>query len=279
MARISFTSEPPSAVTMISASNSVGNAMSMSAHRMMRVSTLPPRTPARMPSGTPSTKPKTTEARPTSSETRAPQMMRLKMSRPNSSVPRRCRSTTPGPLSTESENCADGLSGAMRGAAAATTTMAAAIKSPMPMGSHRRRRPRVSSPARPMDRSTGSARRTTAIGLSRLPVGDPRVHDGVEHVDDQVDHDDDHGEDGDGPLGQRVVARADGVDQHLAQPRPREDCLGEHGPREGDGDEDPDDGEQRDHHVAERVLVDHEALPLALGAGGANVVLADHLQH
>ena len=51
-------------------------------------------------------------------------MMRLRMSRPNSSVPSRWRSTAPGPLSTASEYCADGLSGAMRGAAAASRIMA-----------------------------------------------------------------------------------------------------------------------------------------------------------
>src|SRR3990170_2248024 len=74
-----------------------------------------------MPSGTPSAKPKITEARPTWSDTRAPQMIRLKRSRPNSSVPRACRSTAPGPLSTASANCADGLNGARRGAPAAIT--------------------------------------------------------------------------------------------------------------------------------------------------------------
>ncbi len=122
-----------------------------------------------MPSGTPSTNANATEARPTSSETRAPQMMRLRMSRPNSSVPSQCRSTAPGPLSTASENCADGLSGAMSGAAAATTIMTTAIASPIPMGSQRRsqarRALRDSSRALAMTRSPGSARRTTAIGL------------------------------------------------------------------------------------------------------------------
>jgi len=87
IAMISFVSVPPSAVTMMSASSRVGKAISMSAHRMMAVSTAPPRVPAKMPSGTPTRKPQNTEARPTCSETRAPQMMRLRMSRPNSSVP------------------------------------------------------------------------------------------------------------------------------------------------------------------------------------------------
>jgi hypothetical protein len=87
MARISFGREPPSAVTMISARSRVGNAISMSEARMTSISIRPPQTPARMPSGTPSTKAKTTDARPTWSDTRAPQMMRLRRSRPNSSVP------------------------------------------------------------------------------------------------------------------------------------------------------------------------------------------------
>src|SRR5499433_1185824 len=284
MASISFTSEPPSAVTMISASKSVGKAMSMSEPRMMSISTRPPVTPATMPSGTPRAKANATETSPTSSETRAPQMMRLSRSRPNSSVPKRCRSTAPGPFSTASENWADGLSGAIRGAAAAITIMAAAIASPIAIGSQRRSRPRPaardSSAVVGRARSAESARRTSAMSLPPgLPVGDPRIDDGVEHVDHQVDQDDRHREHGDGALGQRVVAGADRVDQHLAEPGPGEDGLGGHGSVERDRHEDADDRQQRDHHVAERVLVDDQALVLALGARGADVVLADHLEH
>ncbi len=139
----------------------------MSAHRMMSVSIRPPPNPATMPSGTPSTNPKTTEARPTSSDTRVPQMMRLRMSRPNSSVPSMCRSTMPGPLSTASENCADGLSGETSGAAAATTTIAAAISAPMVIGKYRRRCPRLapgnSARVSGRVRCAGSARRTRAM--------------------------------------------------------------------------------------------------------------------
>src|SRR6266849_9785783 len=283
IAMISFPSVPPSAVTMMSASSRVGNAISMSALRMMAVSRAPPRVPARMPSGTPTRKPQNTEARPTCSETRAPQMMRLRMSRPNSSVPSRWRSTAPGPLSTASEYCADGLSGAMRGAAAASTIMATAIRMPSPSGSQRRRCPprdrRGSSRPRVTPRSSDSARGLMAIAIPGLPVGDPRVDDRVEHVDGQVDDDDDHGEHGDGALGERVVPGPDGVHQHLAEPGAREHGLGEHGAGQRDRHEEPDDGEERDHHVAERVLVDHRALDLPLGPRGADVVLADHLQH
>ena len=195
MARISLTSEPPSAVTMISASSRVGKAISMSAPRMMSVSTRPPERRRRCPAAPPARRPKTTEASPTSSDTRAPQMMRLRMSRPNSSVPSRWRSTAPGPLSTASENCADGLMGAMSGAAAAIDDHG-----------HGQRQPdadraatgagtaagvlRGSSLGPGTVRSTGSARANDghrALLGSGLPVGDPRVDDGVEHVDDQVD--------------------------------------------------------------------------------------------
>ena len=168
MARISLISDPPSAVTMISASSKVGNAISMSAPRMTIVSTRPPRNPATMPRGTPTAKPKTTEARPTSSDTRAPQMIRLRRSRPNSSVPSQWPSTAPGPLRTAWENCADGLRGAMSGAAAAMTIIATASSAPMPMGSHRRScgpsRPRAAPRDTGMGRSAGSARRTMAMG-------------------------------------------------------------------------------------------------------------------
>jgi hypothetical protein len=139
MATISFIKVPPSAVTMMRASSKVGKAISMSAHRMMQVSTRLPWTPARIPSGTPRAKPKITDASPTCSDTRAPQMTRLSMSRPNSSVPRAWRSKAPGALSTASENCADGLKGARNGAPAAITTIASAISTPIPMGPYRRR--------------------------------------------------------------------------------------------------------------------------------------------
>ena len=94
-------------------------------------------------------------------------MIRLRMSRPNSSVPSAWRSTTPGPLRTASENWADGLSGAMSGAAAAITIMASASSAPMPMGSQRRRTartaPRAGSAGAAATRSTGSAWRAMAI--------------------------------------------------------------------------------------------------------------------
>ena len=64
MARTSLTGESPSAVTMMSASKRVGNAINMSEARMISVSIVPPRTPARIPSGTPNTKLQSTETRP-----------------------------------------------------------------------------------------------------------------------------------------------------------------------------------------------------------------------
>src|SRR5262249_52220668 len=275
-ATISFSSEPPSAVTMIRARSRVGKAISMSVQGMMAVPIGPPRTPATMPSGTPTQNPKTTEARPTSSETRAPQMMRLRRSRPNSSVPSRWPSASPGALSTAVANCSDGRKGARSGAAAATTTMIAARAMPTARGGERAG-PGALAPA-PTARSGMVASRMMAMaGL--LSVGDARVDHGVEEVDREVDGDDDHREHRDGALGQRIVAGADGVDQHLAEAGAGEHRLGQHGAGEGHRDEQADDRQERHHHVAQGVLVDHPALGLPLGPRGADVVLADHLEH
>ena len=64
MARTSLTSESPSAVTMMSASKRVGNTINMSEARMISVSIVPPRTPAKIPAAPPNTKLQSTETRP-----------------------------------------------------------------------------------------------------------------------------------------------------------------------------------------------------------------------
>src|SRR6266542_1607295 len=149
-------------------------------------------------------------------------MIRLNRSRPNSSVPKACRSTAPGPLSTASANCADGLKGAMRGAPAAIMIMASAMTTPIPIGAYRRSARAMgrlgTSWNAPAAGSSELASRMMAIaaGSHFLSVGDPWVDDHVEHVDHEIDGDDDHGEDGDSALGQWVVTREDGVDEHLA---------------------------------------------------------------
>jgi hypothetical protein len=142
IAMISLSNEPPRAVTMIKAKSSVGNANNMSVTRKITASVPPPLNPAKMPRGTPTMNPTITAPTPTCSDTRVPQMMRLRRSRPNSSVPNKCLPEN-GPLKTKSENWADGLSGEISGAKMAQRIITTTITMPMPMGmSLRNRRPR-----------------------------------------------------------------------------------------------------------------------------------------
>ena len=71
------------------ASSRAGIDSTTSTIRMMAISTQPRKYPAITPSAVPSTNDTQTEVKATSSETRDPWMMRLRMSRPSSSVPSR----------------------------------------------------------------------------------------------------------------------------------------------------------------------------------------------
>ena len=169
IATISFTNEPPRAATIIRARSNVGKAMSISVRRMISIATLPPRNPAVIPNGTPSAKPTTTAARPTCKETRAPQIIRLSRSRPNSSVPRRCFPPAPGPLRTYAENCSEGLKGAHHGARAATRIMMITSTMPQSIGnSFRQRRQR-----RPWRQASAVGKRSGVVSTDDacLPFG------------------------------------------------------------------------------------------------------------
>ena len=77
----------------------------------------------------------------------------------------------------------------------------------------------------------------------------------------------------------RVVARVDGVVGQAAKAGPGEHGLGQH--RAGDQrlDVEADDGDDRQHGIAQRVLVDDGALAQSLGAGEDDVFEPQHLQH
>ena len=72
---------------MAMASRTAGKANSTSIRFITIVSSRPPRSPTRTPSSVPTTRAMPTEKRPTSKEALAPCRMRLRMSRPKSSVP------------------------------------------------------------------------------------------------------------------------------------------------------------------------------------------------
>ena len=89
IARMALPMPVPSTAMMPIASRMAGKANSTSMLRMMTASDQPPKNPAISPDTPPATSAKVTEMSPTSSEIWAPYMMRLRMSRPNSSVPSR----------------------------------------------------------------------------------------------------------------------------------------------------------------------------------------------
>ena len=209
----------------ISAGCRVGKAISMSMARMMRVPARSVRRPAQIPRGTPTAKAMTTDASPTPRDTRVPQMMRLRRSRPYSSqFPAR------GPLGSRCQHrpgrLRRGVLWASQGAVTAAKIMAAARTAPTVIGSHRRthtrRAPRACSGLAAIVSSMGpTGRRMATPGASfpRLPVRDPGVDDGVHQVDDEVDRDD-HGEHSDGSLGQGVATGPLSPLMHPAEPPP-----------------------------------------------------------
>ena len=101
----------------------------------------------------------------------------------------------------------------------------------------------------------------------------------VEQVDDEVDDDDDRRDQQDAALQRRIVAPADRLDQPFADAGPGEDRLGEHGARHQRADLQADDRDDGDERVAQRVHADDAEAAQALGACGAHIVLAQHLEH
>ena len=87
------------------------------------------------------------------------------------------------------------------------------------------------------------------------------------------------GEHDDGGLHERHVALVDGVEDEPAEPRPGEDRLDHDDAAQHEAELEPDHGDDRQPGIAQRMADDHVALREALGAGGADKVLAEHLQH
>src|SRR5262249_35489747 len=153
-----------------------------------------------------------TEMRPTVSDTRVPWISRLRMSRPNWSVPSQwawlgvCRRSR---IATRS-----GSWGAIRGARHATSTSAARQAAPAGEAPSRRRRRQAS------DWTRGRARSISGVLDARV---DHRVHE----VGEQVDGDERHRADQDGALHEGEVAGEDRGDRETAEARPAEDGLGD----------------------------------------------------
>ena len=84
------------------------------------------------------------------------------------------------------------------------------------------------------------------------------------------DHDDRHHD--------RVVLGASGLEGQSAHARPGEDLLDDHCAGDERGQQSAQGRDKREQRVPQGVDVEHRALAEALGVGGANEVLPDHIE-
>src|SRR5262245_51422598 len=195
-------------------------------------------------------------------------MMRESMSRPSGSVPSGKRGSPPstqaGGSLAKPRNCSIGECGASNGANTAIRQMAMTMTRPITA-------PRFSRKDRQNSRRGPGTAWREGLRATSAGMADPRVDDAVEHVDQEIEEDDDTGDQQDAALEGRIVAPADRFDEPVADARPGEDRLGEHGAGHEGGDLEPDRGDDRDKGVAQSMDADDADWRQALGAGGADI--------
>src|SRR5207245_4987159 len=237
-----------------------GNASQASVTRMMIWSTQPPTYPARIPIAVPMLPATSVPISPTISDTRAPWIRRLRMSRPWKSVPSSVVARPPSIQNGGSNTFAPctgsvGSCGAMRSAKIATSmrpprmTMAACGASRTVLITD------LSLPAAVRSEASrvcaGIVAIVTYLDSSREP--DSRVDEGVENVYDQVDpHDHEAGHDHDA-LHQREVPLEDALVEETPDAGPREDHLDDDGGVDHHHHVDTGQREDRDERVLERM--------------------------
>src|SRR5256885_4996466 len=218
---------------------------------------------------------------PTRSEMRPPQIRRLRMSRPCSSVPSRCPDV-PGRESRSTSTDLSGSHGLMSGAATAAPPATATITRPARAWRSRMnaRRNAVKRPAPRRGRGrVPSIARTVATIARGLRGPGPRVEVQVEQVDHEVDDDERERDEERGPLDYLHVTRDDRADELAAEPRPAEDFLGEHRAAEQIPELQPGDRDDRRPGHPQRVGADDDALGQPLGARHPYVLVAEDFRH
>src|SRR5215213_8944133 len=229
------------------------------------------------------TPPSTAELKPTISAVRAPNTSREKMSRPNWSVPSQWTRLGASIMAVKSFSA--GSNGAIQSASPPARNITTTITRPkVPSGW---RRTKLSDAAQAVRLGTSvSCGEAVAAGLGRVTViagpsrvADARVEPGIEQVDDEVgEH-----EDGDHQHGQRlrhdVVLVLHRLHEQPADAVQVEDLLGDDQAADQEGELDADQGDHRQQRVLERMAVDDDLLEQPFGTGGADIVLAHHLEH
>src|SRR5215475_7852494 len=122
----------------------------------------------------------------------------------------------------------------------------------------------------------GDRRRATGTSSA---VADAGVEVSIGDVGEEIDQHEGGGDDEQRALHHGIVAREDALDDQPSHSGQREDRLGEHGAAQVVAELEAEDGENRDHGVAEGMPIDDEPIRDALGARRAHVILAQHLEH
>src|SRR2546430_2657088 len=193
------------------------------------------------------------------SETRTPKTMRDRRSRPNRSVPKGWRGL--GPWNTWAASIAVGENGATSAAKSPTATM------------------RRSAAHAAMKSGLRASERVGAAPVRGSAASEAGIENRIEEIHDEVQDHEGGREQQNHPLDHGVVTLEDRVEQEPPDAGQREDVLDDddaaHDVAElGAGDR--DDGDQR---VAERVVEGHPALGQPLGAGRADVLAAEDVEH
>src|SRR3954463_10945423 len=261
----------PSAAAMPSANRMAGNDISASISRMIAPSSL--RNCAAITPMMALHSPEITQtAIPTNSDTRAPYNTRVKTSRPNISVPK--KNCDDGGRKRRRTRIAEGSTGEISGASTAASVNSRITEKPIMKERWRSRRRSVPWPR--------GAAITEAVASDPSPTSvmtHPRIRQGVENIDGQVDHHKGEAEDQHGALHQRIIARHDRLHHHAADPRQREYLLDDDGAADRGTQQNAGGGDDQDQRVAQRMLADRPPLAEPLGACGADVILAEHVEH
>src|SRR5690554_679685 len=268
----------PVAAMMASARRMEGRAKSRSITRMIRVSSQPPTYPAIDPSASPASSERPVATSPTSSETRAPAMMRDSTSRPNSSAPSTNRvlklpsTQRPRGGSYLSQMLwATGSMGAIQGAKRAVSTRATTMKLPTKTERLPRRRLRRRAFA-----PRSGARLAAIVAVSLM--ADPRVEQAVTEVDQHVGDHEDGTQHEYRPLNEGEVTLGYGLDYEAPHAGPGEHVLDDYRAAQQCAELHPDHGHDRQQRVPQCVPDHDHGGPHALGARGAHEVGAEHLQ-
>src|SRR5882672_1741075 len=118
----------------------------------------------------------------------------------------------------------------------------------------------------------------TAIAAGLTAIPNSRVEDAVQHVHDEVGDDHDDRGEHDEVLDHRIVTPQDRLNQEPRDAGQVEDGLGDHEPADEERELDPDDGDDGQQGVLERVTPDDDAPGLSLRPRRPDVVLAHHLE-